>query len=84
VAFSRSRFWLSVLANVLNIPIMIADGETGRRLVRRDWGAWLSLAKRSKPSAHPLNASRHSNLSAHSQTLTRAASKWRKLYRPRR
>src|SRR5260370_28329754 len=27
---SRSRFWLSVLANVLNIPIhRFADGETG-------------------------------------------------------
>ena len=38
--------------------------------MRRDWGAWLSLARRSKPSAHPLNASRHSNLSTHSQTLT--------------
>src|SRR5260370_7469454 len=41
-----------------------------RRLVRRDWGAWLSLARRSKPSAHPLDESRHSNLSTHSQTLT--------------
>src|SRR5450755_3645895 len=41
-----------------------------RHLVRRDWGAWLSLARRSKPSAHPLDASRHSNLSTHSQMLT--------------
>src|SRR5580692_7141781 len=40
------------------------------RSEQRDWGAWLSPASRSKPSAHPLDASRHSSLGAHSRMLT--------------
>lgn len=68
---SRSRFWLSVLANVLNIPIhRFADGETGAAFGAARLGRLAVTGEAVEAVCTPLGASRPSSLNTHSQMLT--------------
>jgi xylulokinase len=83
---SRSRFWLSVLANVLNIPIhRFADGETGAafgaaRLGRLAVTGEAVEAVCTPPKRIETFEPEHALADAYAERLP----KWRKLYRPRR
>jgi xylulokinase len=83
---SRSRFWLSVLANVLNIPIhRFADGETGAafgaaRLGRLAVTGEAVEAVCTRPKRIETFEPEHALADAYAERLP----KWRKLYRPRR
>ena len=83
---SRSRFWLSVLANVLNIPIhRFADSETGAafgaaRLGRLAVTGEAVEAVCTPPKRIETFEPEHALADAYAERLP----KWRKLYRPRR
>jgi xylulokinase len=83
---SRSRFWLSVLANVLNIPIhRFADGETGAafgaaRLGRLAFTGEAIEAVCTAPRRIETFEPERALVDAYGERLP----KWRKLYRPRR
>jgi xylulokinase len=83
---SRSRFWLAVLANVLNIPIhRFADGETGAafgaaRLGRLAVTGEAVEAVCTPPRRIETFEPERALADAYAERLPR----WRKLYRPRR
>ncbi len=83
---SRSRFWLSVLANVLNIPIhRFADGETGAafgaaRLGRLAVTGEAVEAVCTPPERIETFEPEHALADAYAERLP----KWRNLYRPPR
>jgi xylulokinase len=83
---SRSRFWLSVLANVLNIPIhRLADGETGAafgaaRLGRLAVTGEVVEAVCTPPRRIETFEPERALADAYAERLP----EWRKLYRPRR
>jgi xylulokinase len=83
---SRSRFWLSVLANVLNIPIhRFADGETGAafgaaRLGRLAVTGEAIEAVCTVPRRIETFEPDHALANAYAERLP----KWRGLYRPQR
>jgi xylulokinase len=83
---SRSRFWLSVLANVLNIPVhRFADGETGAafgaaRLGRLAVTGEAIEAVCTAPRRIETFEPDHALANAYAERLP----KWRGLYRPQR
>jgi xylulokinase len=83
---SRSRFWLSVLANVLNIPIhRFAEGETGAAFGAARLGR---LAVTGEAIETVCTAPRRIETFVPERALADAYAerlpKWRKLYRPSR
>ncbi len=82
---SRSRFWLSVLANVLDMPIhRFAEGETGAAFGAARLGR---LAVTGEPIDAVCTPPRRIETFAPERALAEAyaarLSHWRKLYRPR-
>ncbi|OKO75836.1 xylulokinase [Bradyrhizobium sp. NAS96.2] len=83
---SRSRFWLSVLANVLDIPVhRFADGETGAAFGAARLGR---LAVSGEPVEAVCTAPQRVETFEPDRSLAEAYAerlpKWRSLYRPRR
>lgn len=83
---SRSRLWLSILANVLNIPIhRFADGETGAAFGAARLGR---LAVTGEPVETVCTPPRRIETFEPEQALADAYAErlpnWRKLYQPRR
>ena len=83
---SRSRFWLSILANVLNLPIhRFADGETGAAFGAARLGR---LAVTGEPVEAVCTPPRRIETFEPERALAEAYAErlphWRKLYRPRR
>jgi len=83
---SRSRFWLSVLANVLNSPIhRFADGETGAAFGAARLGR---LAVTGEAVEAVCTPPRRIEAFEHERAIAEAYAErlpdWRKLYRPRR
>lgn len=83
---SRSRFWLSVLANVFNIPVhRFADGETGAAFGAARLGR---LAVSGEPVEAVCTAPQRIETFEPDRALAAAYAerlpKWRDLYRPRR
>ena len=83
---SRSRFWLSVLANVLNVPIhRFADSETGAAFGAARLGRLVVTGEAIEAVCTPPRRvetfePETSLVAAYAERLP----EWRKLYRPRR
>jgi xylulokinase len=82
---SRSRFWLSVLANILNVPIhRVAEGETGAAFGAARLGR---LAVAGEAIATVCTPPRRIETFEPDRALVESYAKrlpaWRELYRPR-
>jgi xylulokinase len=83
---SRSRFWLSVLANVLNVPVhRFADGETGAAFGAARLGRLAVTGEAiDAVCTAPQRVETFEPDGALAQAYAERLPQWRRLYRPRR
>jgi len=82
---SRSRFWLSILANVLNVPIhRFADGETGAAFGAARLGRLAVTGEAIETvCTPPRRIETFEPVSSLVDTYAERLPKWRQLYRRR-